>query len=88
MDLTMPNQFTLHLTASQADTLEDALLTFAARPLPVVRPAAARGRFYAYFDASQRCAAVAALETYAADVLPGDRTARCLVNRLQNGGIS
>ncbi|MBB6054120.1 hypothetical protein [Armatimonas rosea] len=76
------------MTASQADTLEDALRTFAPAVRPAIRPSAARGRYFAFFTDSQRPAAVAALESYATDIHPGDRTARCLVNRIQKGGLS
>lgn len=81
-------RLTLTLTASQADTLEDALLTFAptmAATIHPTMPMGDRARFHAHIAPDQLPQAVSALTKYALHIAPKSRAAGQLMIALQGG---
>jgi hypothetical protein len=81
-------KLTLTLTASQADTLEDALLTFAPGTDAIIHPTMPMGdraRFHAHIAPDQLHQAVAALQSYQRHIAPKSRAVGQLMQGLQGG---
>jgi len=89
-------ELTLTLTASQADTLEDALQTFAPSVAATIHPTMPMGdrarlsegsnlRFHAHIAPDQLPQAVSALTKYALHIAPKSRAAGQIMQTLQGG---
>ena len=77
------------LTASQADTIEDALLTFAPSAGLIIHPASGEGpalRFDAHLTTESLATARAALLSYAEHIVPRSRTVGTLLALLTHQG--
>ncbi|WP_394796976.1 hypothetical protein [Armatimonas sp.] len=80
--------FTLTLSATQADTLEDALLTFQPHTGLVIHPTmpqGERGRYEAHLPNAARCQTIEALTQYREHIEPQSQAVASLLRLLQGG---